>query len=55
MIYQVRIKNILFGYFSDGVHDIEAPSVDEALKIASLIDPYADCTAVGSIEYGDQQ
>ena len=50
MIYQVRIKNRMFGYFSDVVQDIEASCETDALEIAHQIDPYADCTVVGTIK-----
>lgn len=55
MIYQVRIKNSLFGYFSDEVEEIKASSVTEAIKIAQEMDQFAECTVVGTIEDGDQQ
>ena len=55
MIYQVRIKNSLFGYFSDEAEEIEASSETGAIKIAQKMDPFAECTVVGTIEDGNQQ
>lgn len=49
MIYQVRIKNTLFGYESDVLQDIKAPCAIEALEIAQQSDPYADCTVLGTV------
>ena len=51
MIYQVRIKNSVFGYFSDEVEDIEASSETEALAIAQQRDQFADCTVVGTAQW----
>ena len=55
MIYQVRIKNIVFGYSSDEVEEIEASSETAAIEIAQKMDQFAECTVVGTIEDGDQQ
>ena len=46
MIYRVRIKNNMHGYQSNQVVEIEATSVEEALRIAQAKDIYADVNLV---------
>lgn len=46
--FSIRIHNTMFGYERDQVVEIEAESLDAAIKKASNIDCFADITVVSS-------
>lgn len=46
MIYKIRVKNSMFGYESDRIHDIAAFTSAEAVKKGEEMDQFAEVTDV---------